>query len=105
MRGFIADMLLHLRFGPDSGWLARLVRFLSAGMVGYLTVWRFEYRFNRRLASLVSRICDHRETYDDHYWSGGRRKCSRCSKTLKVLWLPQRVVPVDAHSHRKDDSE
>ena len=44
-----------------------------------------------RLHRLSESICNHPTTYEDHYWSGGKLKCSVCYKTLKVLWLPKVV--------------
>jgi hypothetical protein len=43
-----------------------------------------------RLHGLAGFICKHPNTYESHYWSGGKHKCSVCHKTLKILWLPEK---------------
>ena len=51
--------------------------------------FRLQIRRRRPLKRLRCKLFGHGRLYEDHYWSGGYEKCSRCYQTTKVLWRPK----------------
>lgn len=85
---FLATLLKKIRFRRESPNFAKVINFLTFKRIKLFQVYQFENRFNKKMDKLIQRVCKHPTTYEDHYWSGGKLKCSVCYKTLKVLWLP-----------------
>jgi len=57
--------------------------------------YRFRKHLRKKLQAIHQKFCSHKNTYEVSGWSGGKLHCKSCHIMLKVLWVPEVVVPTE----------